>query len=122
MKYAILAIALLACGPQQAPKSAEDVIREVNLTADKLDRALDVAQDTSSAVIAGIDVACAAAPADSDPCKTANQVIQRFELALDRAQTAVDQYRAFTGTFADATRALAQVIQLSIEVTKTAKP
>lgn len=118
MKYALV-IALLA-GCASVPKSAEDTIREVKATADKLEKALDVAQEKTAPVIAGIDTACAVAAPDSEGCKTANEVIERFELALDKAQLAVDAYRDFTGDFGAASRALAEVMAAAAEVVKAA--
>lgn len=122
MKYALALVLLVGCAQGVPVKSAEDVAKEVQATADKLEQALDKAQELTSPVIAGIDTACAVAAPDSVACQKANEIITRFELALDRAQDAIDQYRAFTGTFADATRALALAIQAGADVAKAAVP
>lgn len=117
----ILGFVLSLCACQLPPsQTAEDVAREVNKTADKLEAALDKADEASRPVIAGIDAACAIAGADFEGCKKANELIDRFTLAMDKAQEAVDAYRKFTGSFSDAAAAMAKVVELGAEVAKAA--
>ena len=127
MKYALISLLTLSCfssisGCAQVnpDKTAEQVVKETRAVADKLQKALDIADEKSRPFIEAIDLAC---PEDSsDFCKKANDATKRFGEALDKAQTAVDKYRQFTGDFAPAAAALAEVIKAGEDVIKAAKP
>lgn len=122
MKYVVIGLALLVGCAHAPAQTAEQVAAEVQKTADKLEKALDVAQEKSAPYIDAIDVACEVAAPESEPCKVAGEAIEKFALALDKAQFAIDEYRKFTGTFADAAKALAAVLEAGAAVVQAAKP